>query len=207
MKSHALLLYTKHEQDKCTDQELKDLISLQENCRRKQLLRGLGSSERNRQGNCRSFDSCSSKVPAEVDFLKPTPAKRRKRDTTRTDLSKELKEDLKERLKAERAVIVQEEPGCRMLGVELVCPASSINDICDKATQIHTLQDLSSIYGLRPQFYPRFFVCYYKFYFMYGSTISYLKLHSSIYLYCQILMPCLNEMLIFNCEANKEEYR
>lgn len=151
MQSHALLLYTKHEQEKCTDQELKNLVSLQENCRRKQLLRELGSSERNRQDNCRSCDSCSSKVPAEVNFLKPTPAKRRKCDTTRTNLRKELK-DLKEQLKAERAVTVREEPGCRMLGVDLVCLVSSINDICDKATQIHTLRDLSSIDGLRPPF-------------------------------------------------------
>ena len=78
-------MFTKSEQDKCADQDLKDLITLQENCRRKQLLRGLGSSESDRRDNCRSCDSCSDTVPAEVDFLKPTPAKRRKRDTSKRD--------------------------------------------------------------------------------------------------------------------------
>ena len=94
--------------------------------------RGLGSSEHGRRDNCRSCDSCSNKVPAEVDFLKPTPAKKQKRDTSTGDLSKELKEVLNEQLQAERSVIVKEEPGYRMLGVELACPMGSINDICDK---------------------------------------------------------------------------
>ena len=48
--------------------------------------------------------------------------------------------------------------GLRMLGSEVVCDSVVISEICRKAPHIHSLQDMSKISNLRPQFYEPFLV-------------------------------------------------
>ena len=122
-------------------------------------MRGLGSSEAITEGGGLCCDVCSSslklKPPSVVDLLQPMKMTR-KRTVNSRKLSDDLIKDLRERLLVERQVIVSEEPGYKMLGVDLVCPVSIIEEICDRATELKSIENLKSMHGVRPEFYSRF---------------------------------------------------
>ena len=105
------------------------LVLQKENCRRKLLLRGLGSSEAITEGGGLCCDVCSSslklKPPSVVDLLQPMKMTR-KRTVNSRKLSDDLIKDLRERLLVERQVIVSEEPFSYSMLIKSVLASTKI---------------------------------------------------------------------------------
>ena len=108
--AHSHILCTAR---KTTDPSLTDLrASDRENCRRRMIIRGLGSSEvTTRNDVC--CDNCGggTKLLSRLDFLKHVPAKRNKRKKAVRTVDHETKQKLRLALFEERKKILVEEPG------------------------------------------------------------------------------------------------
>ena len=83
------------------------------------------------------------------------PSRRRRRVAVRkvTGLQMEV---LESSLKAERANYISEHPNLAILGVQLVCPNSTIKNICSGAKFISILSDMDS-FCIRRELKQRFF--------------------------------------------------
>ena len=94
-------------------------------------------------------------VPCErLDVLKPIAQKYQRRPPAVRD---ELMQELEVKLQGERDSIIAEKPSFRILGPQYVCCNSVIKDICRKACYINSLNDLSFVTLLRPEYRSRFF--------------------------------------------------
>ena len=68
----------------------------------------------------------------------------------------QLLKTLKERLYAERKAYIDENPCLSMLGVDFVCPDSTIDELCLQAEYLETASDIS-LYGIRTDIKDSFF--------------------------------------------------
>ena len=130
-----------------------------ENCRRQVLLGALGDTERLQQDRTKCCCHCTPRslpYPKLAQVLKKVTRKR-KRNEAEQSLSIEEAGDLAKRLKEVGDSIVDKSIGLRMLGSEIVCDEITINKICKNALHIQSIQDMSKISNLRPQFYEPMF--------------------------------------------------
>ena len=123
-----------------------------ENCRRQVLL---GDTERLQQDRTECCCHCTRRSLPLAQVLKKVTRKR-KRNEAEQSLSVEEAGDLAKRLK-EVGDNVDKSIGLRMLGSEVVCDEITINKICKNALHIQSIQDISKISNLRPQFYEPMF--------------------------------------------------
>ena len=113
----------------CTTRKTKDplLTALtaneKENCRRRSIMRGLGSSE-DTSRNDACCDNCGEGILSRLNFLKNVPARRNKKRKPVRTVDQAIEQKLKVALLEEREKILMEEPGYRMLGVEFVLSTS-----------------------------------------------------------------------------------
>lgn len=128
-----------------------------ENCRRRSMLRAIGSTEvLNPSTVC--CDVCN--------FFAPTPelrfeamaenvisrAKRRRTVVNHKDFEEQLKNDLRQ----EREAYMNEHPAFRMLGAEFVCSDSVIDRISSQAHYIKTEGDLGDQFCIRQELKSKF---------------------------------------------------
>jgi hypothetical protein len=71
-------------------------------------------------------------------------------------VTESLGRNLKDRLLQERRRYIQDHPAFFFLGEEVVCPNCVIEDICKESKFIKTKEDMSSIYGIRPELSDKF---------------------------------------------------
>ena len=139
----------------CSDEALVEFCVSKENCRRRVLLNALGSSESLPSGTS-CCDVCSPTAEL-VSIFHPIAVGRKPRQHAVRSVSKPLAKHLKDRLLAERDVIVASDIGYRMLGKNMVLPDTCIDMLCKKAKFITQSSDISTIPGLRGQFANRIF--------------------------------------------------
>lgn len=100
---------------------------------------------------------CNPTEVLESDVMrvgKPAPRKKRRVAIRKVDES--VISDIKSRLQEERVKYIAEHSGLAILGVQLVCPNSVINNICSSVRFISVANDMDS-FCLRQELKERFF--------------------------------------------------
>ena len=132
-----------------------------ENCRRKTLLRSLGSNELvDASPGTPCCDVCSpivrtsctrSRVVDKLDIFRATTLAPKPRRCAVRSVTPTLEKRLRDRLQVERDAIVDSEIGYKMLGKYVV------DELCKRAKFIKDCDDVSSVPGLRKQFVNRLY--------------------------------------------------
>ena len=158
--ARAHLLYTTRQARLLRDPSLTCFASQgnKENCRRKEMLMLLGSSE-SIDGSAACCDICSGQnVPSpRLDLLVPMPLKRPRKPKPMRHISDDMSEALTHALLHERKKFLDEFPGYRMLGSNFILSDSTIRHLCTVATTLTSVDDLSSIVSLRPELKDRIY--------------------------------------------------
>jgi len=164
----ALLLTDTKELQHCKDGGLVEFCDAKENCRRKHMLRALGSDEAVRivtgQVCCDvCSQQCSNKDPAfseldSLDVCKRIPCKRQRKPPAVRTVSKDRSASLKQALLEERDRITASDIGYKMLGKDLVLPMDCIVEICKRARYVQNTEDLKSVPGIRQELLNRIFI-------------------------------------------------
>ena len=131
-----------------------------ENCRRQHLLRSLGDAERLQQDRSKCCCLCTPKTvpyPKLALMIKRVSCKRKQAEPPKEVLSKDDINELTKRLLETRDSVVESSTGLKMLGSQVVCDSVVIDEICRKAPCICSVQDMSKISNLRPQFHEPMF--------------------------------------------------
>ena len=131
-----------------------------ENCQRQHLLRSLGDVERLHQDRSKCCDHCNPRTipyPKLELLIKKGTSKRKQTEPLEAVLSEDDVKVLTERLIETRDCVVENSIGLQMLDSEVVCDSIMIREICQKAPCIRSVQDMSKISNLRPQFYEPMF--------------------------------------------------
>ena len=163
----AVLLTDARELQRCKDVGLVEFCTAKENCRRKHMLRALGSDEPvqtvNRQICCDVCSQhCSNKGSAcsdldTLDICKRICCKRQRKPPAVRTVSKDRSTSLKQALLEEREKIIATDIGYKMLGNDLVLPMGCIVEICKQARCIQSVEDLKGIPGIRQELLSRIF--------------------------------------------------
>ena len=107
----------------------------------------------------RCCDICTPSAIASNDRLNVLElgkqTRRPKRSAIRV-VNEQLLKTLKECLYAERKAYIDENPHLSMLGIDFVCPDSTIDELCSQAEYLETASDIS-LYGIRSDIKDRFF--------------------------------------------------
>ena len=149
----------------CTSRKIKDPLLMafaesdKENCRRRVLIQGLGSSEYTGSNEI-CCDNCGgeTKLCKRLDFLKKSmPGKRKKKRKPVRSVDASLEEKLKAALMDEREKILAEAPGYRILGPEFVLSSSCISQLSAAAPVIATKEELRDFPALRPEYHDRIY--------------------------------------------------
>ena len=130
-----------------------------ENCRRQHLLRSLEDAERLQQDRSKCC-LCTTKTvpyPKLALMIKRVSCKRKQAEPPKEVLSKDDINELTKRLLETRDSVVESSAGLKMLGSQVVCDSVVIDKICRKAPCIRSVQDMSKISNLRPQFHEPMF--------------------------------------------------
>ena len=72
------------------------------------------------------------------------------------DVEEDLSKELRSRLVEERDAILNENPMYRMIGVNFLCPDSVLDQLCERASHITSVDHLD-IFCLRSDFRDRFY--------------------------------------------------
>ena len=158
--ARAHLLYTIRQAGLLRDISLKCLASegSHENCRRKEMLKSLGSSEAV-VTSAACCDVCSplSVASSRLDVLVPLPLKRPRKPKPVRHITDDMADALKVALFREREKVVNEFPGYKMMGNSFLVSDSTIRELCSMATTLRSVDDLNGIVSLRPELRNRYF--------------------------------------------------
>ena len=137
MPSLAHLFYTTKTDFRESD--LQHFSKSREECRRKILISGIGGSvqETTRTGCC---DVCSVPVCGRLDIF--SAAGRQSRKKRRRAVRTVDTVSLAEKLKITRERFRREHPAFQMVGIDFVCPTSTIEKLCKEAKYIVSADDL-----------------------------------------------------------------
>ena len=91
-------------------------------------------------------------------MIKKRSSKRKQTESHEAVLREDDVKVLTKRLVETRDSVLKGSVGLRMLGSDVVCDSVVIGEICRKALHIHSVQDMSKISNLRPQFYEPMFL-------------------------------------------------
>lgn len=127
-----------------------------ENCRRRQLLVALGDHSRVEVDQAVCCDRCTNgNVP--YVCLRKLVQKGKKASQPKPkplqEFTDDVLEELKKKLIEEREKQISRSIGLQALGSHEVCNSRTIAEVCKRAPYVESPKDLSSISGLRPQFY------------------------------------------------------
>ena len=142
---------------KKVDPIVKRFCFEKENCRRKNLLEAIGSSESVHRGNL-CCDVCAEDgLPSKLQFdaIQATQISRKRRVAAHV-VSEDLKSHLKAHLVKERDMYLQVHPNFQMLGLSFICPDCVIDHICQQACFVMCEED-TDVVGLRPELRSRFY--------------------------------------------------
>ena len=131
-----------------------------ENCRRQHLLRSLRDAECLQQDRSKCCCLCTPKIvpyPKLALMIKRVSRKHKQAEPPKEALSKDETNELTERLIKTRDSVVESSTGLKMLGSQVVCNSVVIGEICQKALCIRSIQDMSKVPNLRPQFHEPMF--------------------------------------------------
>lgn len=160
-QARAHLLYTTRQTKRISDCSLKMFTceGNEENCRRKEMLLGLGSKESisNNYGACCDICTGGTVLSPRLDILVPTPQKQVRKAKPVRHITDNIKKAVREALIVERGRIVDEFPGFRMIGTEFILSDATIGELCDRASTITSKEDLNDVVLLRPEYHDRLF--------------------------------------------------
>ena len=122
-QARAHLLYTTQETKRISDCSLMMFTceANEENCRRKEMLLGLGSKESiSSNGACCDICSGGTVPSSRLDILVPKPQKQVRKAKSVRHITDDVKKAVREALIVERERIVNEFSGFRMIGLSLL---------------------------------------------------------------------------------------
>ena len=157
-RGHLLKKKKKSSRSKIQDKTLSNFVN-DKICRRKTLLSGMGEEYNEFIPPLRCCDVCTPSAISSNDRLNVLELGKQTRRPKRSAIRKvneQLLKTLKERLYAERKAYIDENPCLSMLGVDFVCPDSTIDELCLQAEYLETASDIS-LYGIRTDIKDRFF--------------------------------------------------
>ena len=160
VSARAHIFYSNRQAGKLKDPSLQCFVSLgrSENCRRREMLRLVGSTEMVASSEA-CCDVCSGGVPPSprLDVLVPTPVTRPKKPKAVRFISPNMLATLKMALVQERNSIMEEFPGYKMIGGGFVLCDRTITELCALAPSVNSADDLNSVTLLRPEHKHRIF--------------------------------------------------
>lgn len=155
-QARAHLLLTT-DTDKITDRALKSFCTDKENCLRSSMIKSLGGTVPQSTLCCMVCNPLAFSDGERLSVLQAGNAPpRKKRRVAVRRMDKSLLDTVMSRLKEERTNYIKEHPALSILGAQLVCPDSVINDICSSAKFICAASDMDW-FGLRQELKQRFF--------------------------------------------------
>lgn len=158
----AHILTDTREVKQVKDKDLAEFITSKENCRRRILIKALGSVEdlpHISLENC--CDVCS---PRTSGIFRRISVKRRPKPHVVRIVTGAQQEGLKKALELERDRIIGSDLGYRSLGKELVLPSGCISEICKRAQYIQSHDDILSVFGLRRELSDRLYNTFISFF-------------------------------------------
>ena len=114
-------------------------------CRRKALLKQLGSDEILTPSQHDCCDVCGALSVATFKFLTPARSTRKARPTPVRNVSAQMVSLLKARLLRERRRLLDSNMKYKALGGIVACPVASITEICNRVKYIKDLRDITSV--------------------------------------------------------------
>lgn len=158
--ARAHLLYTARQARQLKDTSLKCFASeaSNENCRRKEMLISLGSSE-SVMSSARCCDICSGNVvpSSRLDVMVPTALRRPRKPRAVRYITSEMGDVLKQTLLEEREKLLEEFPGFKMIGRSFILSDKTIDELCKLSTSLSSVEDLNGIVTLRRELRSRIF--------------------------------------------------
>ena len=122
------------------DGDLQLFSNTREECRRKILISGIGGSVQEPATRTGCCDVCSVPVRGRLDLF--SAAGKRSRKKRRRAVRTVDTETLAEKLKMARERFRREHPAFQMVGIDFVCPTSTIEKLCKEAKYIVSADDL-----------------------------------------------------------------
>ena len=155
----CLLFTNRTEAKSCKDEKMVSFSSSTRTCRRRLLLKSLGSDEDIHTVAKLCCDICTHNCfpYSHFQFLEPHKTQRKQKPKEIRKVEKDVLDSLKNALLAERKAIVKGSIGLRAIGIEVACPLSCIESICAQANMISSAQDIKAISCIRSVFVERFF--------------------------------------------------
>ena len=142
---------------KKVDAKVKEFCVSKENCRRREMLKAIGSiridSTNNRQccDVCNELDCISSRLRFETGANQRAIIQRKRRRARK--ISKQLTEQLKTALLSERDKYLREHPVYRLLGPDFVCPTCVIENVSEAPHSVESEDFIQAIPDLKPKLY------------------------------------------------------
>ena len=144
---------------KKVDAKVKEFCVSKENCRRREMLKCVGSDEVGRRTGlccdmCSGLDCIGSQLRFETRAVRKQMVPSERKRPRAKKKNEHLTAQLKSALLLERTRYITQHPGYRILGPQMVCPDCVINHVCKIAHSIESEADLSRVNrNLRPYFF------------------------------------------------------
>ena len=156
--AQCVLFTNRSEVKSCKDEHMVNFCSAKMGCRRKMLLESIGDHQKISTPPNMCCDKCTRSSPyTHLRFIDPIKAPRKIKPTQVRKLSDGVVAEVRNKLMETRSTIFRQSIGMRALGLDIVCPMSCIDEICNKANFIKSVDDLNVIAGLRVKFAEKFF--------------------------------------------------
>ena len=155
--STSLLFYSAAEMKGTTNSTLTSVFDQKENCRRRTLLKALGSSESVTVNSGLCCDVCEPVCPyKELEFSFVSVVSR-KRTVRKRALPPTTQQSMEAELLAQRDALIEKNPALKIFPKSIVCPLSVIKEVCLRSRSIKSVHDFQSIPCVRQEFYSPFF--------------------------------------------------
>ena len=156
--SVCMLFTNRSELKSCKDKDMVNFYSDKTGCRRKLLLKSIGDMHTTPSPRNMCCDKCARSNPyLHLRFFDPAKVPRKDKSSKVRTLPNDVVTEVRNKLMEACSTIFTQRIGMRALVLDVVCPASCVNDICNKANFINSKEDLGVIAGLRAKFAENFF--------------------------------------------------
>ena len=136
---------------------MKALCEGKKNCRRKILLKALGSDEFSSVSKNVCCDCCHPVCPYQSLLFSSATTEGRKRRVRIRPISDDIKALLTSKLIEARDSAIESNPVLKMLPNSVVCPVTvTIKDIASRSISISSIEDVRSFPCIRPEFHETF---------------------------------------------------
>ena len=156
--AQCMLFTNRSELKSCKDKDMVNFYSDKTGCRRKLLLKSIGDMHTTPSPCNMCCDKCARSNPyPHLRFFDPAKVPRKEKSSKVRTLPNDVVTEVRNKLMEACSTIFRQRIGMRALALDVVCPASCVNDICNKANFINSREDLGVIAGLRAKFAEKFF--------------------------------------------------